>query len=129
MIVVDSSIWINLLRGVDTPGTRTLEGLVSPTRILVGDLILLEVVQGARKDMEADRLERHLTSFLVRPMLGRRHAIQAARAYRKLRSLGISVRKTADLIIATFCLEEGHDLLTDDRDFQPFADHLGLRLL
>lgn len=129
MIVVDSCVWINQLRGADTPGTTVLKGIRRPSRILVGDIVLLEVLQGARTDAEARRLEQALTSFDTRPMLGPERAISAARTFRRLRSLGLTVRKTADLIIADYCLAEGHELLTDDRDFQPFADHFGLTLL
>lgn len=129
MIVVDSSVWINQLRGNDTPGTRTLKRLPNPASIVVGDLVLLEVLQGARSEAEAVRLERQLRQFEVCRMMSPDSAVEFARQYRTLRSFGVTVRKTVDMMIAGFCLREGHDLLTDDRDFQPFADHFGLRLL
>lgn len=94
---------------------------------LVGDLILLEVLQGARNDGHAARLEREMREFPVTNMLDGDLAVKAARNYRALRTKGITIRKTADVIIATFCIEHGHELLHDDRDFGPFSEHLGLR--
>ncbi|WP_421996558.1 type II toxin-antitoxin system VapC family toxin [Reyranella sp.] len=127
MILVDSSIWIAHLRGKATAGTRTLEAAAAREPLLVGDLILLEVLQGARDDGQAARIERALREYAVVPLLDDRLAVQAARNYRRLRDLGMTVRKTADLIIGTFCIEHGHALLHDDRDFEPMETHLGLR--
>jgi predicted nucleic acid-binding protein len=97
--------------------------------ILVGDLIMTEVLQGARDEAHAARIERGLRAFGVVRMLDDALAVQAARHYRALRTRGITVRKTIDLLIATFCIARGHTLLHDDRDFAPMADHLGLRVL
>src|SRR6266702_1365346 len=102
MILVDSSVWIAHLRGHRTPATAKLEAAASREPLLIGDLILLEVLQGARDES------------------------RAARNYRKLRELGITLRKTADIIIGTFCIERRHLLLHDDRDFAPMEEHLGL---
>ena len=129
MIVVDSSVWIAYFRDVDLPCVRTLDAIGDTDLILVGDIVLLEVLQGARGDDHARRIERHLTKFNVAGMLDPALAVVAAAKYRRLRALGFTVRRTTDLIIATFCIENDHDLLHNDRDFQPFADHLGLRTL
>jgi predicted nucleic acid-binding protein len=94
--------------------------------VLVGDLILLEVLQGARDESHATRLERYLRRFEVVAMLDDRIASSAARNYRTLRARGITIRKTVDLIIGTYCIEHGHALLHDDRDFDPMREHLGL---
>ncbi len=131
MIVVDSSIWIAHLRGLDSPGARRLRQLIGEDddRILVGDVVLLEVLQGVRDEASAVRIERALRAYRVVPMLDERLAPMAAEFYRRLRRQGITVRKTMDMIIGTFCIDGGHELLHDDRDFAPMAEHLGLRVL
>ena len=126
MILVDSSVWIAHLRGLRTPATAKLEAAAGREPILVGDLILLEVLQGARDEAHAARIERGLRRFDVVPLLDADLAPRAARNYRKLRDLGITIRKTADIIIGTFCIERRHALLHDDRDFAPMEEHLGL---
>jgi predicted nucleic acid-binding protein len=125
-MLVDSSIWIAHLRGSLTPATAKLEVAVSREPILVGDLILLEVLQGARDELHAARIERGLRRFEVVPLLDVDLAPRAARNYRRLRDIGITIRKTNDLIIGTFCIERGCSLLHDDRDFAPMEEHLGL---
>ena len=97
-------------------------------QVLVGELVALELLQGARDDVHAARIRRNLSRFASARMVDRELADQAARNYRVLRQLGITVRKTVDLIIGTFCIEGGHLLLQQDRDFEPMARHLGLRL-
>lgn len=127
MIVVDSSVWIANLRGRDTLAVRKLRAAVDDeSDLLIGDLILLEVLQGARDEAHADRIERNLRRYPVASMLDGSLAVQAARNYRELRARGITVRKTVDMIIGTFCIAGNHVLLHDDRDFGPMADHLGL---
>jgi predicted nucleic acid-binding protein len=126
MILVDSSVWIAHLRGSWTVGTAKLEAAAGREPILVGDLILLEVLQGARDEAHAARLERGLRRFDVVPLLDADLAPRAARNYRKLRDLGVTIRKSADIIIGTFCIEHPCSLLHDDRDFAPMEEHLGL---
>ncbi len=128
MIVVDSSVWIANLRDTDTKAVRRLRTFHDDDQIIVGDIILLEVLQGARDDLQAIRLERRLRRFDVVTMLDDALAVRAAGNYRQLRSRGITVRKTVDMIIGTFCIERDHRLLHDDRDFDPMVEHLGLRL-
>ena len=127
MIVVDSSVWIDHLNGQVTPEVQRLRALVGHAAILVGDLILLEVLQGLRDERQAALVERALRRFEVAAMLGPDLASQAAANYRLLRRSGVTVRKTADLVIGTFCIERGHALLHSDRDFLPMQVHLGLR--
>ncbi len=131
MIVVDSSVWIAQLRGQATAPVQRLRALVAEDddQVLIGDLILLEVLQGARDDAHAARIERALRAFAIAPMLDPTIAVQAARNYRLLRARGITIRKTIDMIIGTFCLLGGHALLHDDRDFDPMSEHLGLRIV
>jgi len=130
MIVVDSSVWIGQLRQSGSHAVDKLESIRNPTNtILVGDLILLEILQGARDDRNAVRIERELRVFRIAQMLDRAIAVKAASNYRMLRAHGITVRKTTDLIIATFCVERRHGLLHDDRDFDVLAPHLGLAIV
>lgn len=129
MILVDSSVWIAHLRGRNTAETRKLEDAAAREPLLVGDLILLEVLQGARDEAAAARIERALREYAVVPMLTPDLAVKAAKNYRKLRALGITLRKTADLIIGTFCIEHRHALLHADRDFEPMREHLGLKVV
>lgn len=131
MIVVDSSVWISQLRGQVTQAALQLRAIVEDAddQVLIGDLILLEVLQGARDEAHAARIERNLRRYPVATMLNEALAVRAARNYRLLRGRGITVRKSIDMVIATFCMAEGHRLLHDDRDFDPIATHLGLRVV
>ena len=126
MILVDSSVWIAHLRGHRTAATAKLEAAARQEPLLIGDLILLEVLRGARDEIHAARIERGLRRYAVAPLLDADLAPIAARNYRKLRALDFTVRKTADIIIGTFCIERGHTLLHDDRDFAPMEEHLDL---
>ena len=129
MIVVDSSVWIAQLRGERTPATQALHAAIADGSVLIGDLILLELLQGARDDTHAARIEAMMDPFPIVPMLDVAAATEAARNYRHLRGRGITVRKTNDLIIGTFCIRFGHLLLHTDRDFDPMVAHLGLRFV
>ncbi len=131
MIVVDSSVWIAQLRRQATQAAVKLRAIVEDEddQVLIGDLILLEVLQGARDEAHATQIERNLRRFPVVPMLSDSIAVRAAGNCRLLRGRGITVRKTTDMVIATYCLAEGHRLLHDDRDFDPIAAHLGLRVV
>jgi predicted nucleic acid-binding protein len=131
VIVVDSSVWIANLRGLDNAAIRKLRAIVDDDdeQILVGDLILMEVLQGARNEPTAARIEQNLRTYQVATMCDATVAVQAAHNYRSLRERGITVRKTIDMIIGTFCIAGGHGLLHDDRDFEPMATFLGLRVV
>lgn len=127
MILVDSSVWIDYFRGIATPQADRLDSLLGREPLLVGDLILAEILQGIIADREFDRVRRLLLTMDVINIGGAEVAIDAARHFRHLRSLGITVRKTIDTLIATRCIRDGHALLFSDRDFDPFVAHLGLR--
>ncbi|QEL25492.1 PIN domain nuclease [Bosea sp. F3-2] len=129
MIVVDSSVWIALLRGEASPQVARLRAVENTSDILVGDLVLTEVLQGARDDKHAATIEALMSTFPIVPLLGPSLAPRAAANYRRLRQRGITIRKTADVIIATYCIEHGHLLLHQDRDFDPMVEHCGLRTL
>lgn len=128
MIVVDTSVWINRLNGVSTPSVEALKTIADPRQVLVGDIVLLEVLQGSRHEEAAQRIETLLRRFAVRAMLGQSIALKAAGNYRQLRRKGLTIRSSIDVVIATYCIEHGHQLLQDDRDFKPMAEHLGLQL-
>lgn len=125
MIVVDSSVWIDWFNRSPTRQVLQLRQLADTDQILIGDLILIEVLQGARSDLQAERIERLLRQFHHVTLSAAQLAPKAARNYRILRSLGRTVRKTIDVVIATYCIENGHHLLHDDRDFEHFRP-LGL---
>ena len=127
MILVDSSVWIDYFRGTHTAQTDCLDGLLGTEPVLMGDLILVEVLQGFSVDRDFNQARRFLRTLEVIELGGADIAIEAARNFRKLRARGITVRKAIDTIIATRCIERGLALLHDDRDFDAFAEHLGLR--
>jgi predicted nucleic acid-binding protein len=129
MIVVDSSIWIDFFNGIATAEVERLRTLIGQQPLLVGDVMLLEILQGVASEREARRVENALRQFDVAPMLDPDLAVQGAAYYRRLRQRGITLRKTIDLIIGTFCIAHRHTLLTSDRVFLPMAEHLGLKLL
>ncbi|MEQ6332069.1 PIN domain nuclease [Sphingobium sp. MK2] len=127
MILVDSSVWIDYFRGIATPQADRLDSLLGREPLLVSDLILAEILQGISADREFDRVRRLLLTMDVIIIGGTEVAIDAARHFRHLRALGITVRKTIDTLIASRCIRDGHALLFSDRDFDPFVAHLGLR--
>ena len=127
MIFIDTSVWIDYFNGLSTPHTNKLDALLGVEPLGIGDLILTEILQGFRSDSDFRRAKDLLTSLTLFEMLGVENAIRSAGHFRLLRKRGITVRKTADVIIATFCIVENHALLFSDRDFDPFVEHLGLR--
>lgn len=126
MILVDSSVWIDYFNGKDTIQTSKLDELLGAESLGIGDLVLTEVLQGFRADKDYQIAKRVLTSLTVFSMLGLEVAIKSADNFRALRKQGITIRKTVDVIIATFCIENGHSLLFSDKDFIPFVEYLGL---
>ena len=127
MILVDSSVWIDYFRGTSTPEAEALDSLLSTEPIATGDLVLTEVLQGFVSDRDFNQAKKLLTSLVIVDLAGQDIAIQAAKNFRVLRALGITVRKTIDTVIATRCIESRLSLLYSDRDFDPFVEHLGLR--
>ena len=127
MILVDSSVWIDYFNGAVAPQTEKLDGLLGSEPLAIGDLILTDVLQGFASERDFEKARKLLTSLAVVTLGGQEIAIQAARHFRTLRRLGITVRKPIDCVIATRCIESGYELLHNDRDFDPFVKHLGLR--
>ena len=127
MILVDSSVWIDHLRDTVTGPVSQLRSLISSEELLVGDLILCEVLQGLPTDAEARLIEDALREFEVVSLVDAELAVKAAANYRFLRRRGITIRKTIDLLVGTYCIERGHLLLHSDRDFAPMESFLGLQ--
>lgn len=126
MIVVDSSVWIDYFNGRDTPQTKHLDSLLGIEPIAIGDIILTEVLQGFRQDKDFTTAKRLLNSLTIFEFLGESMALKSANNYRRLRKQGITIRKTVDVIIASYCIENNLPLLFSDRDFIPFVKHLQL---
>jgi len=129
VILVDSSVWIDHFRGNDTPQVALLDRVLASEPVAIGDLILVEVLQGFTNDRDFNHARRLLTALTVIEIGGAGIAVQTAQNFRRLRALGITVRKTIDTLIATRCIVDGLTLLHSDRDFDPFAQHLGLRVM
>jgi predicted nucleic acid-binding protein len=129
MIIVDTTVWIDYLRGSENPETRWLDRELTRQRLGLTDLNLCEVLQGIREHSTFSRVCNELTRFHVFSTGGKDLAIATAQNYRTLRESGYTVRKTIDCLIATFCLEAGHQLLHRDRDFDPFEEVLGLKVV
>jgi predicted nucleic acid-binding protein len=128
VIVVDSSVWIDFFAGVSTAEVERLDGLLGVTPLAIGDLILVEVMQGFRTDQDVATARQLFRSLALLPMLGGSNAWKAAENVRQLRRKGITVRKTIDGIIATACIEANLPLLFSDRDFHPYVELFGLEV-
>lgn len=126
MIVVDSSVWIDFLNGREARHVRRLRAVLGTDEIVVGDLMLCEVLQGLDSEETAREVETLLRRFEIVPMAGDKIATAAADHFRALRRRGITIRKTIDLLIGTWCIEHRMPLLHNDSDFRPMARHLGL---
>ena len=129
MIVADTSVWIDYFRGVAAPHTDLLDRALSESRIIIGDLILAEILQGFSSERDFQIARQLMDGLEYRDFVGRDMAMAAAQNYRALRRQGITVRKTIDVLIATFCIENGFGLIHNDRDFDPMEQLLGLRVL
>lgn len=129
MIIVDSSIWIDYFNGKITRETELLYQLLGQESIGIGDLILTEILQGFSSDAEYQKAKTALDTLSFFNLGGKAIALKSAENYRQLRKKGITVRKTIDVIIATFCIQQNFPLLHCDKDFEPFATHLGLKVL
>lgn len=129
MVIVDTTVWVDYLKGVGTPAVEWLDRETSRQRLGLLDLMACEVLQGLSTDQEASSVLRHLRQFEIFATGGVDLAVAAARNYRRLRSRGKTVRKTIDCLIATFCIEQHHALLHNDRDFDAFEELLDLQVV
>jgi hypothetical protein len=129
LILVDSSVWIDYFNGSETLATKKLDSLLGVQPICTGDLILAEVLQGFRQEQDYQTAKTLLCSLPVHAMLGVALSLKSAENFRTLRKQGITIRKTIDTMIATFCIENDFSLLHSDKDFQPFQQLLGLQVV
>jgi len=128
VIVADTSAWIDYFRGVSAPHTDILDLELSRSQIVTGDLIIAEFLQGFREERDFQEAKRIMESLEYRDFVGKDIAISAAQNYRILRKSGITIRKTIDVIIATFCIENDFELIHNDRDFEAMEERLGLKI-
>lgn len=129
MIMVDSSVWINYFNGVDTWQTDLLDRFLPEVPVLMGDLILTEVLQGFKNDQDFEKAKNALDILLFYQIGGHSVAVESAQNYRILRKKGITIRKTIDIIIGTFCILQNFSLLHDDKDFDPMVKYLSLKTI
>ena len=127
MIVADTSVWIDYFNGSDSAEAEALDSALKDGEVAIGDIIFLEILQGFRTDKDYKVARTKLSALEQYEMLGRNMVIKCADNYRALRKNGVTVRKTNDIIIATFCIENKVSLLFSDRDFQPFVKYLKLK--
>lgn len=129
MILVDSSVWIDYFNGKTTGQTDLLNVLLGRELIVTGDLVVAEVLQGFKEDREFNKARDLLDTLICKDMLGKNLAVKSAQNYRLLRGKGVTAKKTIDVIIATFCVQNRMVLLHNDRDFELMAEHLGLQTI
>ena len=127
MVLVDSSVWIDFFNGTNNAEADKLNEILGLEEVVTGDLILAEVLQGFKSDKDYKIAKEVLTSLTVHDLIGKQLAIKSADNFRKLRKKGITIRKTTDVIIATYCIENKIPLLFTGKDFAPFVKHLRLR--
>ena len=129
MVLADTSVWIDAFNGNKTWQVETLSDLLGKKRVILGDIILTEILEGIRNDNDFEKAKTILNKFPCLNLLGKEIAIKAARNYRLLRKKGITIRKTIDVIIATYCIENNFTLLHNNKDFLPMEKHLGLKTI
>ena len=129
MILVDSSVWIDYFNGIDTWQTARLDQLLAGELLFTVDIIIAEVLQGFRSDSDFEKAKLALAVLPCYPLSGYDVAVQSAFHYRRLRQLGVTIRKTVDMIIATFCIQHQYHLLHNNKDFDDISKHLGLLVI
>jgi len=128
MVVVDTTVWIDYILGLDTPYTNALDHELLNNQVITGDLLMTEFLQGFRNDRDFEVAKKIMDSLIYCDMLGKDIALKSAMNFRFLRKNGITIRKTADIIIGTFCIEHELPLLHNDKDFEPMEKYLGLQV-
>jgi predicted nucleic acid-binding protein len=128
MIVADTSVWIDYVRGIQAPHTDLLDYELLHNRIVTGDIIIVEFLQGFRNEKDIKTAQQLMESLEYYDFVGKEIAFKSAENFRRLRRNGITVRKTIDVIIATFCIEHRFALIHNDRDFDPMEQYLGLKV-
>jgi predicted nucleic acid-binding protein len=120
-------VWIDYFNGNSTPETNKLDSILGTSPVCIGDIVLTEVLQGFRNDKDFETASELLRSLIILNVLDTSIALKSASNFRLLRKKGLTVRKTIDVIIATFCIENDISLLHSDKDFAAFHEHLNLR--
>lgn len=128
MIVADTSVWIDYVRGIEAPHTNLLHEALLQQRIITGDIIMVEFLQGFRNERDYRKAKQIMDSLEYHDFLGKEIALKSAQNFRKLRRHGVTIRKTIDVIIATFCIENEFELIHNDRDFDSMEKVLGLKV-
>jgi predicted nucleic acid-binding protein len=128
MVVADTSAWIDYFSGVEAPHVDLLDYELLHNRIVIGDLIIAELLQGFREDKNYKVARELIESLEYYDFCGKELAYKTADNFRKLSKKGITVRKAIDMIIGTFCIENDFELIHNDRDFDPLAKYLGLKV-
>ncbi len=128
MIVADTSVWIDYFNGILAPHTDQLDEVLGTEMVIIGDIIITELLQGFKNDRNFEQAKEVIESLEYREFVGKQNAIKAADNYRYLRKKGVTVRKTIDVIIATYCIENDIELIHNDKDFDPFEEFLGLKI-
>ena len=128
MVFVDTTIWIDYVNGLETPHTNALDYELHQNQVITGDLIITEFLQGFRNDKDFEAAKEIVDSLIYCDMLGKDMALKSAINFRFLRKKGITIRKTADIIIGTFCIEHELHLLHNDQDFEQMEKYLGLQV-
>lgn len=128
MIIADTSVWIDYVRGIDAPYTDLLDYELLNNRVATGDIIIVEFLQGFREEKDYRIAKKIMDRLEYYNFLGKEMAVESAENFRRLRKNGITVRKTIDIIIGTFCIVNGFELLHNDRDFDSMEKYLGLKV-
>ena len=128
MIVADTSVWIDYLNGIEALHTDILDQELLHNRIITGDIIIAELLQGFRDEKDYRKAKEIMDALEYHDFVGKEIAYKSAQNFRKLRKTGITIRKTIDVIIATFCIENNFLLLHNDRDFDVMEQYLGLKI-
>ena len=129
MIIADTSVWIDYFRGIDEAHTNKLDMALGTDEFFMGDLIITELMQGAKTEKSISQIKDVISKMQCVNMVGQKIAYESAANYRLLRSKGITVRKTIDMLIGTYCIHSSAYLIHNDRDFDPIEIHLGLKVL
>jgi hypothetical protein len=127
--IVETSVWVDAFRGVSNAQTSWLDAQLTRGKIALTDLILFETLRGFGDPVQFRKAHDSMSRFVVFSTGGHELAVQSARDYQTLRRLGITVRSNIDCLIASYCIREGHALLHNDRDFDAFEQHLGLKVI
>lgn len=128
MIVVDTSAWIDYVNGIEGFHTQLIDYELEHSRIITGDIIITEFLQGFKSQKDFNRAKEMMELLEYHDFLGKDIAIKAANNFRILRKNGVTIRKTIDVIIATFCIENDYELIHNDKDFNAMEEILGLKI-